>query len=93
MTAKRELIIGIDDAGRGPIIGPMILAGVLITKEQEKILREAGVKDSKQVTQKRREFLSNIIKNEVNGPYGENKASNSSFLYENGKFPTYNFFT
>ena len=67
MTAKRELIIGIDDSGRGPLIGPMILAGVLITKEQEKILREAGVKDSKQLTHPARVKLAKIIKeNSIN---------------------------
>ncbi len=43
------LILGIDDAGRGPLIGPMVLAGVLVTAEQEKKLRSLGVKDSKLV--------------------------------------------
>jgi ribonuclease HII len=57
-----ELILGIDDAGRGPVIGPMVLAGCLINKDIEKDLKKAGVRDSKQLTQKRREFLSNIIK-------------------------------
>jgi ribonuclease HII len=57
-----ELILGIDDAGRGPVIGPMVLAGCLLTKEAEKELKRAGVKDSKQITDKRREYLSNIIK-------------------------------
>ncbi|MEM4259422.1 MAG: ribonuclease HII [Candidatus Pacearchaeota archaeon] len=58
----KELIIGIDDAGRGPIIGPMILAGVLLTKEQENILRESGVKDSKQLLHSARIKLAEIIK-------------------------------
>lgn len=57
-----ELILGIDDAGRGPVIGPMVLAGCLVTKEVEKELKELGVKDSKQLTPKRREFLANKIK-------------------------------
>jgi ribonuclease HII len=56
------LKLGIDDAGRGPIIGPMILAGVLIKDEHEKELIELGVRDSKQLTQKRREFLEQKIK-------------------------------
>jgi len=56
------LILGIDDAGRGPVIGPMILAGCLITKETEKEFKKIGVKDSKQLTQKRREFLEEKIK-------------------------------
>ncbi|MDO8528758.1 MAG: ribonuclease HII [Nanoarchaeota archaeon] len=56
------LILGIDDAGRGPVIGPMILAGCLIDDKFEPELKRLGVKDSKQVTQKRREFLAEKIK-------------------------------
>lgn len=57
-----QLILGIDDAGRGPVIGPMILAGCLITEDTEKEFRRLGVKDSKQLTRKRRAFLESIIK-------------------------------
>lgn len=58
----KELVIGIDDAGRGPLIGPMILAGVLMTRDQENILRELGVKDSKQLTHPARVRLAELIK-------------------------------
>lgn len=60
-----DFILGIDDAGRGPVIGPMILAGCLIDRKASSELRKAGVKDSKQLTQKRREFLANIIREEA----------------------------
>ncbi len=56
------LKLGIDDAGRGPVIGPMVLAGVLIDDKHEKELVRLGVKDSKQLTPKRREFLVDKIK-------------------------------
>ncbi len=56
------LKLGIDDAGRGPVIGPMVLAGCLIDEKIEKEFRRLGIKDSKQLTQKRREFLEKIIK-------------------------------
>jgi len=56
------LTLGIDDAGRGPVIGPMVLAGCLIDEKTEKEFKRLGVKDSKQLTQKRRVFLSKIIK-------------------------------
>jgi ribonuclease HII len=56
------LTLGIDDAGRGPVIGPMVLAGCLIDEETEKEFKRAGVKDSKQLTPKRREVLAEKIK-------------------------------
>jgi ribonuclease HII len=56
------LKLGIDDAGRGPVVGPMILAGCLIDEETEKEFKKIGVKDSKQLTSKRREFLAEKIR-------------------------------
>ena len=56
------LKLGIDDAGRGPVIGPMVLAGCLIDEKTEKEFKKLGVKDSKQLTSKRREFLAEIIR-------------------------------
>ncbi len=52
---------GIDEAGRGPVIGPMVVAGVLIRGKRLKILREAGVKDSKLLSRGRREELKDLI--------------------------------
>src|SRR3989344_540538 len=57
-----KLILGIDEAGRGPVIGPLVVAGCLVTGEVEKQLKKIGVKDSKDLTQKRREFLAEKIK-------------------------------
>ncbi len=57
-----ELILGIDDAGRGPVIGPMVLAGCLITKTSERELKKLGVKDSKQLTPRRREMFAEKIR-------------------------------
>jgi ribonuclease HII len=61
------LVLGIDDSGRGPIIGPMVLAGVLIHKEDETKLKKLGVKDSKKLTPKRREILAKEIKKYAKG--------------------------
>lgn len=44
------LICGIDEAGRGPIIGPMVMAGVLVDEEGGESLKSIGVKDSKLLT-------------------------------------------
>jgi len=44
------LLLGIDDAGRGPVLGPMILAGVLIDPQEEQSIKAMGAKDSKLLT-------------------------------------------
>ncbi len=56
------LVLGIDDAGRGPLIGPMILAGVLMEKNKENFLKKNGVKDSKMLEHPARLKISRIIK-------------------------------
>ena len=54
-------LLGIDEAGKGPVIGPLIIAGVLISKENSGKLRELGVKDSKDLSPgKRNELFSKI---------------------------------
>jgi len=55
-------LLGIDDAGRGPVIGPMILAGVLLdNKKQEQTIKSWGAKDSKLLTPHKRHLLKNKI--------------------------------
>lgn len=56
-------IIGIDDAGRGPVIGPMVLTGVLIDdKKEEEVIKKMGAKDSKLLSPTQRKKLSDKIK-------------------------------
>ncbi len=56
------LELGIDEAGRGPVIGPMVIAGTIIRKEDEKMLKAIGVKDSKLLAEKKREELFSKIR-------------------------------
>ncbi len=56
-----ELTCGIDEAGRGPVIGPMVVAGVWIDEAAKHELLELNVKDSKKHSPKRREELAAII--------------------------------
>ncbi len=55
------LIAGIDEAGRGCVIGPLVVAGVAVQNEQLSALMALGVKDSKLLTAKKREALYDEI--------------------------------
>ena len=52
------LVAGIDEAGRGCVIGPLVIAGVLVREEDLGALAALGVKDSKLLTAKKREALA-----------------------------------
>ncbi|NMA15889.1 MAG: ribonuclease HII [Erysipelotrichia bacterium] len=52
-----KLVIGIDEAGRGPLAGPLVVAGVVFPKDY--ISEE--IYDSKQLTEKKREQLYEVI--------------------------------
>ena len=41
--------LGLDEAGRGPVLGPMVMAGIVIPEKKEKIIERMGVKDSKRL--------------------------------------------
>ena len=50
-------LCGIDEAGRGPIAGSLVMAGAILTKKVD------GLDDSKKLTEKKREKLYEIVKN------------------------------
>ena len=56
------LIAGVDDAGRGSILGPLVIAGILVKEEDLQKLVNLGVKDSKLLSPKKREELAEEIK-------------------------------
>jgi len=62
VAGRRELarlrVCGVDDAGRGPVIGPLVVAGVRIEEEKLDQLRSLGVKDSKKLSPEARLKLS-----------------------------------
>ena len=56
-------ICGVDDAGRGSMLGPLVIAGISLDKKNLKKLSLLGVKDSKKLSPKSREYLyKKIIK-------------------------------
>src|SRR3990172_6885113 len=50
------MIVGIDEAGRGPVMGPLVVAGVAV--ESDVPLRQLNVRDSKKLTPEKREALA-----------------------------------
>ena len=57
-----EYICGIDEAGRGPLAGPVVVASVIMPKDS----MIEGVNDSKKVSEKKREKLYEEITKEGN---------------------------
>ncbi|WP_405304204.1 ribonuclease HII [Methanobrevibacter sp.] len=55
-------ILGIDEAGRGSVLGPLVIAGVIVPEKMEKVLERMGVKDSKRLAPHRRTILSRKLK-------------------------------
>ena len=50
-------ICGIDEAGRGPLAGPVVVAGVIMPKDS----MIEGINDSKKISEKKREKLYDLI--------------------------------
>ena len=61
MQLTRAVVVGIDEAGRGPVIGPMVIACVAFRPETLNSLGQLGVRDSKQLDRRRREQLFESI--------------------------------
>ncbi|HZW55088.1 MAG TPA: ribonuclease HII [Nitrososphaerales archaeon] len=56
------LVAGVDDAGRGSVLGPLVIGGVSIDDSKISKLQELGVKDSKLLSAKKRSSLYREIK-------------------------------
>ena len=61
------LVCGVDDAGRGSVLGPLVIAGISIEQKNIKQLVKIGVKDSKQLSPQSRERLYEQILSLVEG--------------------------
>ena len=55
-------ILGIDEAGRGSVLGPLVVAGVLIPTKMKRVLQRMGAKDSKKLTPERRRILGRKLR-------------------------------
>ena len=57
-----SLIAGVDEAGRGPVIGPLVVAGAIFRESVVPELQFLGVKDSKTLSSNRRRILEKELK-------------------------------
>ena len=63
------LVCGVDDAGRGSVLGPLVIAGIVIKQTKVNQLKKQGIRDSKKLTPLARERLYKIIINIVDNYY------------------------
>ena len=61
LDISQDNILGIDEVGRGPIAGPLVVCGIIMRKESNIL----GVKDSKNITEKNRIILNEKILEEA----------------------------
>lgn len=54
--------IGTDESGKGDYFGPLVVAGVYVPDEQQKVLQELGVKDSKRFSDNRVKEMADLVR-------------------------------
>jgi len=59
--AISKIIVGVDEAGRGPVLGPLVMVAFAVKEENQKKLEWLGVKDSKLLSSQVREELFESI--------------------------------
>jgi len=57
--------VGVDEAGRGAVVGPMVIAFVALEADHLEELKALGVKDSKKLTPKKREEIFEVLSRRV----------------------------
>jgi ribonuclease HII len=63
-----NFVAGVDEAGRGPLAGPVVAAAVLVDKNAK--INLAGINDSKKLTESQREKFFEILTNNKNIKWG-----------------------
>ncbi|NTW22546.1 ribonuclease HII [Candidatus Falkowbacteria bacterium] len=64
-----EAVIGIDEAGRGPLAGPVVAASFLFSLPPEQFKSLLGVDDSKRVTEKKRQYIYDTLTKDFKGHF------------------------
>ena len=62
-------VCGVDEAGRGSMLGPLVIAGITISRSKINLLKKQGIRDSKKLSPAMRERLYKKIINTVDDYY------------------------
>ena len=57
----RGLDIGVDEAGRGAVIGPLVVCALMVPEEDREVLVDIGADDSKKLSKKKRGLVATEI--------------------------------
>lgn len=68
-VVEPESYIGTDEAGKGDIFGPLVIAAVFVNEQSKKELFKIGVRDSKDIKDPQIDLLAEKIKSICNGCY------------------------
>ena len=75
MEAKKSLIAGVDEVGKGCLFGPVFAGAVILSNENETNLLSQGLKDSKKLSHQQRHNLVPLIKkNSIAWAIGQSSA-------------------
>jgi ribonuclease HII len=69
------MLVGIDESGRGPVLGPLIVCGVSVTEHNNEQLESLQLRDSKKYSRSKREELASALLSLVECEYAEIPAS------------------
>jgi ribonuclease H2 subunit A len=85
-----QFVLGIDEAGRGPVLGPMIYACAACPVEDHAGYKTKGYRDSKQVKPRQRNLLFEKLKKEPNFKYSTSVISAADITEGVMRDPVYN---
>eukprot|EP00920_Eleutheroschizon_duboscqi_P031714 GHVT01076407.1.p1 GENE.GHVT01076407.1~~GHVT01076407.1.p1 ORF type:complete len:138 (+),score=22.22 GHVT01076407.1:675-1088(+) len=60
-TPAPDVVLGIDEAGRGPVLGPMVYACFYCPHDRQHLLETFGIDDSKKLTPEQRQNMFDTI--------------------------------
>ena len=67
--------IGVDESGRGAVLGPMVMSSVLVDSKEDEYFKKIGVKDSKELLPEKRGSLYSLILERVSRSYSYHLSS------------------